>query len=104
MTKDDEKSGLQWDGKVGPATLIGVIQLLIIVIGGIVTVAQIQNGVQNTKESVTELKNVVTTLQSAQSANSERTIKLEAAVTYIQDAVKRLESTASAAVGAASHH
>ena len=82
---------MQWEGKIGPATVVGVIQLLLILFGGIVTVSQMQNGIDNSKLAVSELKNVVSSIQVSQAINAERVGKLETSIGFIASSVQRLE-------------
>jgi uncharacterized protein HemX len=82
---------MQWDSKVGPATIVGAIQLLIVLIGGIFVFAQVQNNTENSKLAVAELKNVVNSIQMAQSINAERVGKLETSIGFIANSVQRLE-------------
>jgi uncharacterized protein HemX len=89
----EDKDGklMQWEGKVGPAAIIAAIQLLIVLIGGIFVFAQVQNNTENSKLAVAELKNVVNSIQQAQSINAERVGKLETSIGFIANSVQRLE-------------
>lgn len=89
---NDGERLVQWEGKIGPATVIGLAQLLLILIGGLVTVSQMQNGIENSKLAVSELKNVVSSIQASQAINAERVGKLETSIGFIASSVQRLES------------
>lgn len=82
---------MKWEGTIGPATLIGVAQLLIFLIGGIITVTQMQNGIDQSRLAVAELKNVVSTLQTAQTATMERLGRLETSQSFVNQMMQRLE-------------
>lgn len=83
---------MQWDSKIGPATIVGIAQLLLILIGGVVTVTQLQSSIETEKLQVTELKNVVTTLQAAQASGTERVGRLETSIGFLNTSVNRIET------------
>lgn len=84
-----------WDGKIGPATVVatffGVIQSAVLIVGGIVTVARMQDGIDAARQSVVELKSAVTTMQNVQIQNAERTTKIETTMGFVEGALRRLD-------------
>jgi hypothetical protein len=82
---------VEWEGKIGWASVIGLIQLLVFLLGGVFTVGQLINGNTNIKESVVELRNITTTLKDAQASNAERVGKMETSIIFLTTTVQQLE-------------
>lgn len=92
------KPSLQWEGKFGPAAIIGSIQTIIIVIGGVITVARMQDGIENARSAVVELRSIVSEMQRSSLIAVERVTKVEAQNEFIVRSLDRIEKKMEAPV------
>jgi hypothetical protein len=87
-----KKKGIQWDGTIGPASIVGVIgSLSVLVSVGVMwgTMATKQESIQST---VLGLERTARNRDEHVSAQGERLGKVETSVSYISSAISRIES------------
>jgi hypothetical protein len=87
-----KKKGIQWDGTIGPASLIGVIGSLSVLVSiGVMwgTMATKQESIQST---ILGLERTARARDDHVSAQGERLGKVETSVTFISSAIQRIES------------
>ena len=85
----------EWDGKVGPASIICLAQMVGIFIGGAVVWTQLSDKVSNTSEKLDSVRTTVSALrtdlkssQDERAQQSERLGRVETAVTFISSYIK----------------
>jgi outer membrane murein-binding lipoprotein Lpp len=86
---------IEFDPKIGPASILGAAQLIAIVVGGAVVWTQLSDKVTSTSEKLDTVKTVVSSLRSDLKASqqdraqqSERLGRVETAVTFISSYIK----------------
>jgi len=82
---------LQWDGKFGPASIIGVAQLLLFAAGGVVVVQRMQDGIDTAKAQVVEVRSAVDELRRASASTGERVTRVEAQTDFVARSLDRIE-------------
>lgn len=65
--------------------------LVVVLVGGAIALARMQDGIDSTKVQQVELRAVVNNMQSASSANAERTAKVETLVGVALNGIDRVE-------------
>lgn len=92
---DEGQKLLQWDGKVGPATIatvvFGAVQISVIVGTVLLTAGAGREAVENSKAAVIELRNIVLTMQAASAQNSERLTRVEGRLDNVEKQGDRIE-------------
>lgn len=87
-----KKKGIQWDGTIGPASLIGLLGSLSVLVSiGVMwgTMATKQESIQST---ILGLERTARARDDHVSAQGERLGKVETSVSYISSAISRIES------------
>lgn len=82
---------IQWEGKVGPAAVISLAHLAVVLVGGAIALARMQDGIDNSRQQVLELRSVVNTMQTASNMSAERTAKVETLVGVALNGIDRVE-------------
>src|SRR5262245_48449164 len=88
---DNEKKLFEWENKIGMATVTGVMQVIILIVTIAVAFNSVKDAIDNSKVAVTELKNIVTTIQSANAANAERITRVEERTDSVVKSLDRIE-------------
>lgn len=82
---------LVWDGKIGPAFIGVMIQTAVIAVGGVAFLVRAQDGIENSKMAVSELRTIVSEVQKGNAAQLERIARLEASQAIMLNTVQRIE-------------
>lgn len=100
----EEKKLIQWDNKMGPATVatitFGVINIGVIIGAFMLSAGAFREGVENSKAAVTELKNIVETMRAASSATNERITRVEERTDAVAKSLDRIERKVDNLAGA----
>ena len=90
---------IEWEGKLGPAFLTGISQIIVMLVGGAIVWTQLQDKVEITSKNVesvrTAVGNLKTSLAASQTdraAQSERLGRVETAISYISGQIQRVEA------------
>jgi len=86
---------LEFDTKIGPASILGIVQLIALLLGGAVVWTQLNDKVAATGEKLDGVKTAVVSLrgdlkasQSDRAAQSERLGRVETALNFISTYIK----------------
>lgn len=83
---------LKWEWRVGPQTLLSLLQLIAIVVAVIGGFLKMQADLDSSSKTISELKSLVSTMQTAQINQAERVTRVETKVDLIFPALQRIES------------
>ena len=82
---------MQWEGKIGPAALLAVAQLAVLVVGAVYTYAKLENTAANTAATTTTLREIVGKQRERTDTMNDRLIKVETVVSNVATTVERLD-------------
>ena len=82
---------MQWEGKFGPAALLAIVQLAVIIVGAVYTYAKLENTATNTAATTTTLREIVGKQRERTDTMNDRLIKVETVVSSVASAVDRLD-------------
>jgi len=83
---------LKWEWRVGPQTLLSLLQLVAIVVAVIGGFLKMQADLDSSSKTISELKSLVATMQTSQFNQAERVTRVETKVDLIFPALQRIES------------
>lgn len=83
---------LKWEWRIGPQTLLSLLQLIAIVVAVIGGFLKMQADLDSSSKTISELKSLVATMQTAQTSQAERVTRVETKVDLIFPALQRIES------------
>ena len=90
---------LEWEGKVGPASILAVFQIIGLAVGGAIVWTQLSDKVSDTSTKVehvqataSELRTALAASQTDRAAQSERLGRVEVAMTFLSDSIKRFSN------------
>jgi hypothetical protein len=83
---------LKWEWRIGPQTLLSLLQLIAIVVAVIGGFLKMQADLDSSSKTISELKSLVATMQTAQVNQAERVTRVETKVDLIFPALQRIES------------
>lgn len=78
---------IEFDPKIGPASILAVIQIALVGVGGVYTYAKLENTAENTKETTQQLRTVVQRQRERADSQNDRLINLEVTLKNISDRV-----------------
>ena len=82
---------LQWEGKIGPAAVIGIVQVALWAVGGIVVVERMQDGIDTAKQQIVETRAAIDELRRSNQTTGERVTRIEAQSQFVEKALERIE-------------
>ena len=82
---------MQWEGKFGPAAVLAIAQLAVLVVGAVYTYAKLENTAANTAATTTTLREIVGKQRERTDAINDRMIKVETTLTGVATTVERLD-------------
>ena len=82
---------MQWEGKFGPAAVLAIAQLAVLVVGAVYTYAKLENTAANTAATTTTLREIVGKQRERTDTMNDRLIKVETVVSSVASAVDRLD-------------
>lgn len=91
MPGDEDAPLVQWDNKIGMATVVGCVQIVVVIACVVLAFGSVRDAVENSKVAVTELKNVVQTIQTASQQASERITRVEERTDAVAKSLDRIE-------------
>jgi len=86
-----EEKLVTWDNKIGMATVVGIVQIIIVVGVVILSFGSVKDATENSKAAVTELRNIVETMRTASTNNSERVTRVEERTEFVVKQLDRIE-------------
>ena len=82
---------MHWEGKFGPAAVLAIAQLAVLVVGAVYTYAKLENTAANTAATTTTLREIVGKQRERTDTMNDRLIKVETVVSNVATAVDRLD-------------
>lgn len=90
---------IEYDGKIGPAFLTGLVQIIVLLVGGAVVWTQLTDRVEETgkkieysQKAITELRSDLSLDKITNASQSERLGRVEEALAFIKQTMARFES------------
>jgi hypothetical protein len=90
-------SSLQWDNKIGLASILGAAQLAVLAVGGVVFVWRMQDGIDAVKAQQASQAAIVHELKAQAERDGNRVTAVETTIGYVKDTLVRIERKVEAA-------
>lgn len=90
--KSEESRMPQWENKYGPASILAIAQLAVLIIGGVYTYAKLESTASSAKDAADSLRIAVSRQRDRSDVISERLIKVETNLATVGDTLKAIAS------------
>jgi septal ring factor EnvC (AmiA/AmiB activator) len=82
----------EWDNKIGPASIVGVIGIIATLLGVGAMYGTMQSNLSATAEKTSEVHAAVKELKSESAVRDQRVSKVETAIEFVRDTVNRIDA------------
>lgn len=90
--REQRMPDVKWEWRVGPHTVIAIVQLVVIAVAVLGGFLKMQSDLENQRDTITQLRSLVASVQNAQSAQADRVTRVETKVDMMLPMLQRIDS------------